>query len=138
MTLKLLFWAITLVDVAIAVIIFVSALSSRMLDIPLWYRLGLLITAFGFTGQGCLNLPYLLFNVTLMAHELPFWILKDIGIGIISIYYFWHTMHKEDKPGKTPIRKKTVAVKKTPVAKKITETKKTPNPRAPRKKTPAQ
>ncbi|NUL38321.1 hypothetical protein [Kosakonia sacchari] len=138
MTLKLLFWAITLVDVAIAVIIFVSALSSRMLDIPLWYRLGLLITAFGFTVQGCLNLPYLLFNVILMAQELPFWILKDVGIGIISIYYFWHTMHKEDKSGKTPIRKKTVAVKKAPVAKKTTETKKTPTPRTPRKKTPAQ
>ncbi|CAI8944801.1 hypothetical protein [Kosakonia quasisacchari] len=138
MTLKLLFWAITLVDVAIAVIIFVSALSSRMLDIPLWYRLGLLITAFGFTVQGCLNLPYLLFNVILMAQELPFWILKDVGIGIISIYYFWHTMHKDDKPSQTPTRKKTTVVKKTPVAKKVDAAKKIPAPRTPRKKTPAQ
>lgn len=138
MTLKLLFWAITLVDVAIAVIIFVSALSSRMLDIPLWYRIGLLITAFGFTVQGCLNLPYLLFNVILMAQELPFWILKDVGIGIISIYYFWHTMHKVDKPEKTPARKKSAVAKKTLVAKKIPAAKKTPTPRAPRKKIPAQ
>ncbi|WBU48850.1 hypothetical protein PF050_20745 [Kosakonia pseudosacchari] len=138
MTLKLLFWAITLVDVAIAVIIFVSALSSRMLDIPLWYRIGLLITAFGFTVQGCLNLPYLLFNVILMAQELPFWILKDVGIGIISIYYFWHTMHKVDKPEKTPARKKSAVAKKTLFAKKIPAAKKTPTPRAPRKKTPAQ
>ncbi|PDO83580.1 hypothetical protein [Kosakonia pseudosacchari] len=138
MTLKLLFWAITLVDVAIAVIIFVSALSSRMLDIPLWYRIGLLITAFGFTVQGCLNLPYLLFNVILMAQELPFWILKDVGIGIISIYYFWHTMHKTDKPDKTPARKKSAVAKKTLVAKKIPAAKKTPTPRAPRKKIPAQ
>ncbi|AGN86950.1 hypothetical protein [Enterobacter sp. R4-368] len=138
MTLKLLFWAITLVDVAIAAIIFISALSSRMLDIPLWYRIGLLITAFGFTVQGCLNLPYLLFNVILMAQELPFWILKDVGIGIISIYYFWHTMHKDDKSSKAPIRKKTAGVKKTPVAKKVPVAKKTPTPRAPRKKTPAQ
>jgi len=138
MTLKLLFWAITLVDVAIAVIIFVSALSSRMLDIPLWYRIGLLITAFGFTVQGCLNLPYLLFNVILMAQELPFWILKDVGIGIISIYYFWHTMHKADKPEKTPARKKPAVAKKTLVAKKIPAAIKTPTPRAPRKKTPTQ
>ena len=138
MTLKLLFWAITLVDVAIAAIIFISALSSRMLDIPLWYRIGLLITAFGFTVQGCLNLPYLLFDVILMAQELPFWILKDVGIGIISIYYFWHTMHKDDKSRKTPIRKKTAGVKTTPVAKKVPVAKKTPTPRAPRKKIPTQ
>ncbi|MGY5958679.1 hypothetical protein ACUY4R_000395 [Kosakonia sp. BK9b] len=126
MTLKLLFWVVTLLDVAIAVIIFVSALSNKMLTIPLWYRIGLLITAFGFTVQGCLNLPFLLFNVILMAQELPFWILKDVGIGMISIYYFWHTMHKDEKPKKAPARKKAPA------------TKKATTPRTPRKRTPAQ
>lgn len=108
MTLKLIFWAATLVDGAIAVIIFVSALSSRMPNIPVWYRIGLLITALGFTVQGFLNLPYLLFNVMLMAQELPFWILKDVGVGVIAIYYFCHTMRKDEKPKKTPVRKKNV------------------------------
>lgn len=126
MTLKLIFWLATLMDVAIALIIFISALSTRMLDIPLWYRIGLLITAFGFTVQGFLNLPYLLFNVLLMAQELPFWLLKDVGVGVISVYYFWHTMRKEEKPKKAPVRKKN------PVAKKTTPS------RTPRKKTPAQ
>lgn len=138
MTLKLLFWAITLVDVAIAMIIFVSALSQRMMDIPLWYRLGLLITALGFTVQGCLNLPYLLFDVRLMAQELPFWLLKDIGIGVIAIYYFCHTMRKEIKPEKVTTRKKSPAAKKTSPVKKNVETKKTPTPRTPRKKVPSQ
>jgi hypothetical protein len=113
MTLKLIFWAATLVDGAIAVIIFVSALSSRMPNIPVWYRIGLLITALGFTVQGFLNLPYLLFNVMLMAQELPFWILKDVGVGVIAIYYFCHTMRKDEKPKKTPVRKKSLVVKKT-------------------------
>lgn len=125
MTLKLIFWAATLVDGVIAVIIFVSALSSRMPDIPVWYRIGLLITALGFTVQGFLNLPYLLFNVMLMAQELPFWILKDVGVGVIVIYYFCHTMHKSEKPKKAPVRKKITSVKKT-----------TPS-RSPRKATPA-
>jgi len=113
MTLKLIFWAATLVDGAIAVIIFVSALSSRMPNIPVWYRIGLLITALGFTVQGFLNLPYLLFNVMLMAQELPFWILKDVGVGVITIYYFCHTMRKDEKVKKTPVRKKSPVVKKT-------------------------
>ncbi|QJT78881.1 hypothetical protein [Kosakonia sp. MUSA4] len=125
MTLKLIFWAATLVDGAIAVIIFVSALSSRMPNIPIWYRIGLLITALGFTVQGFLNLPYLLFNVMLMAQELPFWILKDVGVGVIAIYYFCHTMRKDEKPKKTPARKKTSMVKKATSS------------RAPRKTTPA-
>ncbi|AOR64594.1 hypothetical protein [Pectobacterium wasabiae] len=97
MTLKFLFWALTLVDMTTAIMIFISALSGRMLNIPLWYRIGLLITALGFTAQGFLNLPYLLFNVVLMVQELPFWILKDVGIVVISICYFLDFTHKEKK-----------------------------------------
>lgn len=111
MTLKLIFWAATLVDGTIAVIIFVSALSSRMPNIPVWYRIGLLITALGFTVQGFLNLPYLLFNVMLMAQELPFWILKDVGVGVIAIYYFCHTMCKDEKPKKRSVVKKTTSTR---------------------------
>lgn len=125
MILKLGFWALTLLDAAIALLIFVSALNPRMPDIPVWYRIGLLITALGFTVQGFLNLPFLLFDTILMAQQLPFWVLKDIGIAIIANYYFWHILRKPRPPKKAPVRKSKAAVKKSPT------------PRTPRKKTAA-
>ena len=125
MILKLGFWGLTLLDAAIALIIFVSALSPRMPHIPLWYRIGLLITAIGFTVQGFLNLPFLLFDTILMAQQLPFWVLKDIGIAIIANYFFWCVLRKTPPAKKAPVRTRKAAVKKIPVA------------RTPRKKTPA-
>ena len=125
MILKLGFWALTLLDAAIALIIFISALSPRMPHIPVWYRIGLVITALGFTVQGFLNLPFLLFNTILMAQQLPFWVLKDIGIAIIANYFFWCVLRKTPPLKKAPVRPRKAALKKTPT------------PRAPRKKTSA-
>lgn len=91
-SIKLLFWAVTLIDITVAIVIFISALNTRMLLIPLWYRLGLLVAAFGFAAQSGLNLPYLLLDKNIMAQTLPFWILKDMGVGLVAIYYFWSVM----------------------------------------------
>lgn len=125
MILKLGFWALTLVDAAIALLIFISALNPRMPHIPVWYRIGLLVTALGFTVQGFLNLPFLLFDTILMAQQLPFWVLKDIGIAIIANYYFWHVLRKTPEPKKAPVRKRKPAAKKPATT------------RTPRKKTAA-
>lgn len=125
MILKLGFWALTLVDAAIALLIFISALNPRMPHIPVWYRIGLLVTALGFTVQGFLNLPFLLFDTILMAQQLPFWVLKDIGIAIIANYYFWCVLRKTPEPKKAPVRKRKPAAKKPATT------------RTPRKKTAA-
>ena len=124
LSIKLLFWAITLIDITVAIVIFISALNTRMLLIPLWYRLGLLVAAFGFAAQSGLNLPYLLLDKNIMAQTLPFWILKDMGVGLVAIYYFWSVMisRKNAAPLPKPKTATTPARKKSP-------------PRAPRKKT---
>ncbi|EKK5221305.1 hypothetical protein [Cronobacter sakazakii] len=122
-SIKLLFWAVTLIDITVAIVIFISALNTRMLLIPLWYRLGLLVSAFGFAAQSGLNLPYLLFDTNIMVHTLPFWILKDMGVGLVAIYYFWNMMSSR-KTASTPPKRKAAA----PARKKS-------SPRTPRKKT---
>lgn len=95
LSIKLLFWAITLIDITVAIVIFISALNTRMLLIPLWYRLGLLVAAFGFAAQSGLNLPYLLLDKNIMAQTLPFWILKDMGGGAGGDLLF---LERHDKP----------------------------------------
>ncbi|EKY3090867.1 hypothetical protein ACOZZ4_003649 [Cronobacter dublinensis] len=124
LSIKLLFWAITLIDITVAIVIFISALNTRMLLIPLWYRLGLLVAAFGFAAQSGLNLPYLLLDKNIMAQTLPFWILKDMGVGLVAIYYFWSVMISRKNAAPLPKPKKAI----TPARKKS-------SPRAPRKKT---
>ncbi|EOW6647064.1 hypothetical protein ACOZ0N_004054 [Cronobacter muytjensii] len=121
---KLLFWAVTLIDITVAIVIFISALNTRMLLIPLWYRLGLLVAAFGFAAQSGLNLPYLLLDKNIMVQTLPFWILKDMGVGLVAMYYFWSAMisRKSAEPLPKPKKAITPARKKSPT-------------RSPRKKT---
>ncbi|ELY4481937.1 hypothetical protein SMZ77_002673 [Cronobacter turicensis] len=123
-SIKLLFWAVTLIDITVAIVIFISALNTRMLLIPLWYRLGLLVAAFGFAAQSGLNLPYLLLDKNIMAQTLPFWILKDMGVGLVAIYYFWSVMISRKTTAPPATRKKAI----TPARKKSP-------PRSPRKKT---
>ncbi|EPT7064533.1 hypothetical protein [Cronobacter turicensis] len=123
-SIKLLFWAVTLIDITVAIVIFISALNTRMLLIPLWYRLGLLVAAFGFAAQSGLNLPYLLLDKNIMAQTLPFWILKDMGVGLVAIYYFWSVMISRKTTTPPPGRKKAI----TPARKKSP-------PRSPRKNT---
>ncbi|EOC1317068.1 hypothetical protein ACI09J_001689 [Cronobacter turicensis] len=115
-SIKLLFWAVTLIDITVAIVIFISALNTRMLLIPLWYRLGLLVAAFGFAAQSGLNLPYLLLDKNIMAQTLPFWILKDMGVGLVAIYYFWNVMKSRKTTTPPATRKKSVtpARKKSP------------------------
>ncbi|EOV9017679.1 hypothetical protein ACN6UQ_002827 [Cronobacter muytjensii] len=121
---KLLFWAVTLIDITVAIVIFISALNTRMLLIPLWYRLGLLVAAFGFAAQSGLNLPYLLLDKNIMVQTLPFWILKDMGVGLVAMYYFWSTMISRTSAAPLPKPKKAI----TPARKKSPT-------RSPRKKT---
>ncbi|EOL9071776.1 hypothetical protein ACOZ12_002367 [Cronobacter turicensis] len=123
-SIKLLFWAVTLIDITVAIVIFISALNTTMLLIPLWYRLGLLVAAFGFAAQSGLNLPYLLLDKNIMAQTLPFWILKDMGVGLVAIYYFWNVMKSRKTTTPPPGRKKA-----------ITPSRKKSPPRSPRKKT---
>ncbi len=86
---KLLFWAITLVDVMVTLVIFTSAQSQKMLAIPLGYRIGILLAALGFAIQGVLNLIWLLFHIDMVLQTLPFWVFKDIGMGIVTGSYIW-------------------------------------------------
>lgn len=93
------FLALTLIDITTALIIFFCALNERMLLLPAWYKIGLIAAAFGFAAQGGLNLPYLLFDIQLSAHALPFWALKDVGIAMVACHYFWQVIRDRRKLG---------------------------------------
>jgi len=85
----LLFTTLTLFDLITAIFIISSALNKHIFTISIWYKIGLLFAALGFLAQSTLNLPYILFNHEVSSQTLPFWILKDLGIGLICIHFFW-------------------------------------------------
>lgn len=93
------FLALTVIDITTALIIFFCALNERMLLLPAWYKIGLMAAALGFAAQGGLNLPYLLFDIQLAAHALPFWALKDVGIAMVACHYFWQVIRDRRKLG---------------------------------------
>lgn len=93
MMLKVLYWVLTLIDVFVALIILISALSHRLLNtvyISRGYSIGLLIAGIGFMLQVAINVPFLLFDVILTPYQSSFFIFKDIGIGIVTISYCIH------------------------------------------------
>lgn len=113
------FFILTLLDALTAITIFFCALNERMLLLPFWYRIGLILTALGFAAQVLLNSPYLLFGTILLANQLPFWILKDVGTGIVATHYAWQII-KERKAAAAPVEKRTVAKRKPALRKAVT------------------
>jgi len=128
------FFILTLLDALTATTIFFCALNERMLLMPFWYRIGLILTALGFAAQVVLNSPYLLFGTILLANELPFWILKDVGTGIVATHYAWQII-KERKTASAPVVKR-IAAKRKPVPRKAATAKSVRKPvnRQPAKK----
>ncbi|KFC78272.1 hypothetical protein ACVWV0_002355 [Ewingella americana] len=91
------FFALTIMDFATALIIFLCSLNERMLQQPAWYKISLIAAAFGFASQGALNLPYLIHGIQLYAHAFPIWILKDVGIAMVACHYFWQIIRDKQK-----------------------------------------
>lgn len=88
MGMKLLLSAEILLNIIIALIIYVSALNGRALALPLWCRIGLLIMALGLLIQCGINFSWVIFNVAIIRQRFPFWILQDIGMAIVALYYY--------------------------------------------------
>ncbi|WP_395490142.1 hypothetical protein ACG1VR_02545 [Cedecea davisae] len=89
MGMKLLLCAEIFLNITIALIIYVSALNGRALTLPLWCRIGLLITALGLIIQCGVNFTWVVFNIAIIRQKFPFWILQDVGMAIIAFYYYW-------------------------------------------------
>lgn len=129
------FFLLTMLDLLTATMIFFCALNERMLMLPAWYRIGLILTALGFAAQVVLNAPFLLFGTILLANELPFWVLKDMGIGMVASHYFWQVIKDRRKLG-APLEKKTAAKPARPRVRKpaavpvVAKARKKPAPRA--------
>lgn len=81
------FIALTIIDLAAAVIVFAGALNDRMRLYPTWHKVGLILASFGLLAQGMRNIAYLLTGVSPSDADLPFWALKDIGIALIAFVY---------------------------------------------------
>ncbi|GKX60266.1 hypothetical protein SOASR031_25810 [Leminorella grimontii] len=85
----LFFLLLAVINIITAIFIFCSALHPYIYRRPAWYKLALIMTAFGFAAQGALSFPYLIYGYEIYNNSLPIWIFNDIGIAIISGHYFF-------------------------------------------------
>lgn len=91
----LFFLLLAVINIITAMLIFCSALHPFIYRRPAWYKLALIITAFGFAAQGTLSLPYLIHGNEIYNNSLPIWALNDVGIAVISGHYFYKVIIKK-------------------------------------------
>lgn len=87
-------FALTVVDLTAAAIVFAGALREHMRLYPSWHKVGLIMASFGLVAQAGLNTAFLVTGQQVAAHTLPFWVLKDLGIAAIAYFYVWHGYQK--------------------------------------------
>lgn len=81
-------WVILVLDPIAAFILIAVTTSSRTLKISsAWPRLGMLVTASGLLGQAARNLVFVLTGHSPSDLEMPFWVLKDIGLVILALHF---------------------------------------------------
>ncbi|MCH2165924.1 MAG: hypothetical protein MK098_14955 [Marinovum sp.] len=81
-------WLILILDPIAALIMIVATMSNRALQVaPVWHRLGMLVTACGLLGQSARNLVYVITGHSPSDLEMPFWVLKDYGLVILTLHF---------------------------------------------------
>ncbi|BBS35405.1 hypothetical protein ACHHY8_17985 [Enterobacter cloacae complex sp. 2024EL-00215] len=80
---------IILVDLITSFIILFAAYSRRVHALPVMSKLGLAALAFGFFGESCLNVKFILTGEDILNDSFPFWLLQDFGTLVVVIYYFF-------------------------------------------------
>lgn len=83
------FVILTVVDLAAATIIFLGALKERMRLYPSWHKAGLILASVGLVAQAFRNIEYLITGTSPSDADMPFWVLKDLGISLIAFGYVY-------------------------------------------------
>lgn len=91
MTEAMLFAALTVLNLAAAVLIIAGALSGDIkLQSPL-HRAGLLLGSLGLAAQAVRNIQFLATGISPQDSDIPLWVLKDLGLVILafttSVYF---------------------------------------------------
>lgn len=91
-------WSCLLVfiDIATALLVFISALNSMILKYPLWYKVGLIVSCVGLLAQAFKTIQFMTTGVGLPDNQIALWILKDLGISIICLYHITLALKKNE------------------------------------------
>lgn len=110
------FIAVTVVDLVAACWMVAALFTPRLQTMPKWHRVGLLVGSIGLLAQALRNIQFLTTGVSATDSDLPLWVLKDLGYGLIAFHSIWLvysgrlTLGNEAQAPKkkAPARKRTV------------------------------
>lgn len=117
------FVAVTVVDLVAAGWIIAALFTPRLQTMPKWHRVGLLVGCIGLLAQALRNIQFLTTGVSATDADLPLWVLKDLGYGLIAFHSIWLvfsgrlTLTKELEPLPTPAPPKPAPRKRAGAAK---------------------
>lgn len=83
------FVAVTVIDLVAAGWIIAAMFTPRLQTMPKWHRVGLLVGCMGLLVQALRNIQFLTTGVSATDSDLPFWVLKDLGYGLIAFHSIW-------------------------------------------------
>lgn len=89
MTEKMFFIIVTFVDLVAAGWIIAALFTPRLQTMPKWHRVGLLVGCIGLLAQALRNIHFLTTGVSATDADLPLWVLKDLGYGLIAFHSIW-------------------------------------------------
>lgn len=89
MTEKMFFIVVTFVDLVAAGWIIAALFTPRLQTMPKWHRVGLLVGCIGLLAQALRNIQFLATGVSATDADLPLWVLKDLGYGLIAFHSIW-------------------------------------------------
>lgn len=82
-----LIYANTLLNIMASAFVLFGAAKPHIFGEPLVIRVGATIAVFGLMGQAMRNIQYFLTGVSPSDIDLPFWMLKDLGLFIMIFGY---------------------------------------------------
>ncbi len=95
-------WSTALLDPVATFIIILILVKNKAYHIaPTWHRLGLSVVAIGMMGQAYRSWYTILTGISPTNTEMPYWLGKDFGITILSMYtlYVGITKYNESREG---------------------------------------
>ena len=90
-----LLWVTIIIDPIAATVLLVALMMNPWLKVaPLWHRFGMVICAAGLYGQTFRNYIALSTGMAPRDSEMPWWVMKDLGLAVIAFHFLFLCLKK--------------------------------------------
>ncbi|EFO31549.1 putative solute carrier family 14 [Roseibium sp. TrichSKD4] len=93
-------WLTVILDPIAGTVILIALLINPWLKVaPLWHRLGMTLAAAGLDGQTFRNYVALTTGMAPRDSEIPWWVLKDLGLVLLAFHFLFLCLRKCKEAG---------------------------------------